>query len=336
MSVATQQALASKYASNSVLSSWETVHAKLTYEKHLQELEQRGEVPADSNNFHSNHAQHYHQSGTATSIAASSPPGQFPNLMQHSTQSERNCGDDDEIKPKLNGEPDWIHGDPPTTEFGEIIAPPPPPSLTSRPSRPALKISSSSAPLSSSSLLASTGSSPTKLQMKRSTSQESSYVHGSIAGKPSKSVHIKTSNTGDGNGNHIHGHQHTPSPAPAQKTYFRYSNPEGTYSSDHSALFAGINASMGGGHSGEEDDGEGTSEQREVFRNKRAGHYNEFKVLQAMRAKMMEEDDEDGDESDRDSFSNKRQNTSLSPCLPGGSRKEPVESADEIAMDTDN
>jgi hypothetical protein len=38
-------------------------------------------------------------------------------------------------------------------------------------------------------------------------------------------------------------------------------------------------------------------ENKEQFMNKRAGHYNEFKVLQAMRAKMAEEDEEDEDGS---------------------------------------
>jgi len=43
-------------------------------------------------------------------------------------------------------------------------------------------------------------------------------------------------------------------------------------------------------------DDEGSGKHSKQFLNKRAGHYNEFKVLQAMRAKLAAEDDEDDDE----------------------------------------
>lgn len=45
------------------------------------------------------------------------------------------------------------------------------------------------------------------------------------------------------------------------------------------------------------DDDGGSGKHSKQFLNKRAGHYNEFKVLQAMRAKLAAEDDED-DEDD--------------------------------------
>lgn len=41
-----------------------------------------------------------------------------------------------------------------------------------------------------------------------------------------------------------------------------------------------------------------SSGEKKQFLNKRAGHYNEFKVLQAMRAKLAAEEDEDEDEED--------------------------------------
>lgn len=41
-----------------------------------------------------------------------------------------------------------------------------------------------------------------------------------------------------------------------------------------------------------------SSGEKKQFLNKRAGHYNEFKVLQAMRAKLAAEEDEDEDEDD--------------------------------------
>ena len=63
-------------------------------------------------------------------------------------------------------------------------------------------------------------------------------------------------------------------------------------------IFAGINGSIGGG---DEDGTEGGDPQeQEQFRRKRAGHYNEFKVLQAMRAKMKESVDDDDDDDDEE------------------------------------
>lgn len=48
---------------------------------------------------------------------------------------------------------------------------------------------------------------------------------------------------------------------------------------------------------GGEAPGTPTEPEHKDFLDKRAGHYNEFKVLQAMRAKLMEEEDEDEDET---------------------------------------
>lgn len=49
----------------------------------------------------------------------------------------------------------------------------------------------------------------------------------------------------------------------------------------------------------EADDEEGEEEERAQFRSKRAGHYNEFKILQALRNKIhSEEDEEDLNEED--------------------------------------
>lgn len=39
-----------------------------------------------------------------------------------------------------------------------------------------------------------------------------------------------------------------------------------------------------------------SSGEKKQFLNKRAGHYNEFKVLQAMRAKLAAEEDEEDEE----------------------------------------
>jgi hypothetical protein len=48
---------------------------------------------------------------------------------------------------------------------------------------------------------------------------------------------------------------------------------------------------------------------KEQFINKRTGHYNEYKVLQAMRAKLAaEEDDEDEDDDDGEGLSSKSKN----------------------------
>lgn len=150
---------------------------------------------------------------------------------------------------------------------------------------------------------------------------------------------------------------------PITMPYFRYSNPDGAYSTHHSALFAGINASMGGGHDDDDDDdsdiddekqqqqichrpnhstnnhnhcnhhpmtsnsnmnhaqhasGTGTgpigaevlefadektpAQNKQQFYNQRAGHYNEYKVLLAMRANPMadEEEEEENDDEDED------------------------------------
>ena len=37
---------------------------------------------------------------------------------------------------------------------------------------------------------------------------------------------------------------------------------------------------------------------KEQFLNKRAGHYNEYKVLQAMRAKLAAQEDEEDEDDD--------------------------------------
>lgn len=67
---------------------------------------------------------------------------------------------------------------------------------------------------------------------------------------------------------------------------------DGSTSNDH--LFAGINGSISSGCGFEfSPDRVETEAHRKEFLNQRAGHYNEFKVLKAMRAKLLEEDDED-------------------------------------------
>jgi hypothetical protein len=103
-----------------------------------------------------------------------------------------------------------------------------------------------------------------------------------------KSVHIKTQDA-------------LPSPPPTghHVTTFKYSssNPSNPVSNSED-MFAGIN-----GTGSDLDRMEGTSpahsnnasyspEHHAEFVNKRTGHYNEFKVLQAMRAKLMEDEDE--------------------------------------------
>lgn len=80
-------------------------------------------------------------------------------------------------------------------------------------------------------------------------------------------------------------------------------------------IFAGINGSIGGG---DEDGAEGGDPQeQEQFRRKRAGHYNEFKVLQAMRAKMKEsvdDDDDDDEEEDRLEREKSKRNAAALPA----------------------
>ena len=44
-----------------------------------------------------------------------------------------------------------------------------------------------------------------------------------------------------------------------------------------------------------------SSGEKKQFLNKRAGHYNEFKVLQAMRAKLAAEEDDEDEEDENDS-----------------------------------
>lgn len=54
---------------------------------------------------------------------------------------------------------------------------------------------------------------------------------------------------------------------------------------------------MSAGDDAHEEGGEASSGEKKQFLNKRAGHYNEYKVLQAMRAKMAAEEEEE-DEND--------------------------------------
>lgn len=69
---------------------------------------------------------------------------------------------------------------------------------------------------------------------------------------------------------------------------------EGTTSNDH--LFAGINGSISSGCGFEfSPERVETEAHRKQFLSQRAGHYNEYLVLKAMRAKLEEEDDEDDD-----------------------------------------
>lgn len=378
--------LAQKYAQHSVLYQWEAVHAKLTYEKHLQDLEQQQQQQQQQlSNADPQATMMVCDDGPDVALPPP-PPMQaypFPSLTAISyddnTVGDEGDGHDDD---------DDMGFDPPTTDFGELVSsptahgtamlvPPPPssslpPAHGGKPVRPALK---------SSSLMLATGASPTKLSMKRSSSQElqlqlQQQQHQQhqqllqLGTKPHKHVHIRTqlsttlSNvdtsspdtptvgvafpssssamglTGLGQ------NATTPTYASVVSTggnnaYFRYSNPEGYHTTQHSALFAGINASMGGGHDrdllgddDDDDDGDVDSEkkssttlhrriseemqpapshdaqalqggdlgagsgEKQQFRNKRAGHYNEYKVLMAMRAKMMAEDDEDDEDDD--------------------------------------
>ncbi len=68
-----------------------------------------------------------------------------------------------------------------------------------------------------------------------------------------------------------------------------------TSSNDH--LFAGINGSIssgcGFGFSPERVESVESEAQRQQFLNKRAGHYNEFLVLKALRAKLQDDEDEE-------------------------------------------
>lgn len=419
------QALAQKYAQHSVMYQWETVHAKLLYEQHLQEMEQQqqqqhqhqdhsssdGRMACDEPPYsdinHSHHVAHPYN-----------PPLDTSNISANSYDAHEHEDDDHEEDDDINTMPKTVFRwrppqptssslssagvshpgeDPPVTDFGELLTPPtgtqqhlPPPAATTtlplpKPPRSALK-KSSFAPSgnngTSSSL--STTSGLSKLSIKRSTSQElqlqqsmnnnnTSNNNHISTGKSPKSVHIR-----DLPASASYSPPPPPSPMPPQQgtagsptyasivatnsnmsnpanaSYFRYSNPEGSYTTQHSALFAGINASMGGGHGDDDEDddesdidndhgkhtlrinhhhssthhtpghsshinptvpstahinvhpapvvaGDGVEEEDAAaptsqFRNKRAGHYNEYKVLMAMRAKMMEEDDEDDDD----------------------------------------
>lgn len=390
--------LAHKYAQHSVLYQWEAVHAKLTYEKHLQEQQQLQQQQQQQ--LSSADAQATMMVCDDGPEVPPPPPMQaypFPSLTAISyddnTVGDEGDGHDDDD--------DHLGFDPPTTDFGELVssptahgstllvAPPPPPPLPpahgGKPVRPALK---------SSSLMLATGASPTKLSMKRSSSQElqlqlqlqqqqqqQQLQHMQLGPKPHKHVHIRTqlpttvhldtsspdtpsvgvafpsssSSSSSSTAAAVVGmtpssgllNATTPTYASVVSTggnnaYFRYSNPEGYHTTQHSALFAGINASMGGGHDrdllGDDDDDEDEggvdsekksssttlhrriseemqpapshdaqdppgedglaagSGDKQQFRNKRAGHYNEYKVLMAMRAKMMAEDEDDEDD----------------------------------------
>lgn len=98
-----------------------------------------------------------------------------------------------------------------------------------------------------------------------------------------------------------------PVASPTSRTYKRNNKsvhispaagPPAVSTNDH--LFAGINGSISGG-CGDMNTSVSTPDNnvelhREEFKNKRAGHYNEFKMLQAMREKLAV--DEDDDEND--------------------------------------
>jgi hypothetical protein len=398
-----------KYSTNSVLDSWETVHAKLQYEKHLQDLQQfqQQQLPTSTSSTTNNNNNNivYYDSTIPEPYPQSPSPLTNDNTIN--TNGNNNNNNNSYQREDMNSM-NIIQDDPPTTEFGDLQLhhPPFPPtnntnitnelsstallqgsstasqSLLARPVRPAIKSSSyhsnNNTPINSNNnLMTNYQSSPNKSSMKRPLEKPSKSVYirtlsgdhpaASISGTttstagqvPSYTISINgmasssstTTNPSIINPSSI---LNTNLSITNQQPYFRFSNPDGTMSTNTS-IFAGINPSIGSGGSlaDEDDDNDNsntssklsstmtssspsfstmqyynnssnninplttsttgtptpsslmapplTEEKSSNFRNQRAGHYNEYKVLQALRAsKMAQDEEEEEDEDDED------------------------------------
>eukprot|EP01040_Poterioochromonas_malhamensis_P014491 gene14491-16044_t len=274
-------------AGNTVADSWETLHAKLQYEKHLQD-----------------------------NALTNSRLEQLETSYDYSSSHDTGTGDEMSVGTS----------DPSTTEFGEILSEKKLSTEKKLPIRPAIKNTGSSNNSASGPV---TSPKPTK---PRTNSSE----------KPRKSVLIKANDSTTSNNNHQHHHHHHSTSNNNATTAASFSNSSNYWGSSNAfsssaspstlpgsnnnvgssstmnnttsssvgnnnhQLFAGINnGSIDGDEEEGNEEGEGeTTQNRELFKRKRAGHYNEFKVLQAMRAKLHDDEDDD-DDDDREVMNNK-------------------------------
>lgn len=271
-------------AGNSVVDSWETIHAKLQYEKHLQEVQelqletrmpninQESGLDSLNNSFGGYDSSSHDVAGVGDDEMSVDNDSNdvHPRHIQINSTSGSSASSN---KEDLNS-------------FGEINS-----RNQNTPIRPAIKhhSSSSSAPSSSgtehnsnSHIILPPSSSPTK-QSKRTN-------------QANKSVFIKANDT-IAHSTSYHHHTHH------QTQFANNTNNINHNSNSHSKPFF---SSGGMTVDDDDDEEEETEEEKERFRKKRAGHYNEFKVLQALRAKMSvdEDDEEDGVDVDDDRESN--------------------------------
>lgn len=212
--------------------------------------------------------------------------------------------------------------EPHTTEFGEVVTEKKAPTI-----RPAIKNSSaSSTPSSSSASGPVTSPKPTKRTTDKPRKSVLIKANDTIASTHHVNAHPTFTNSSNywGNNTATFSSSTSPNTLPGLTNLNNSTGSSNNHhisgsnnyhhntggSSNSNQLFAGINngsidgdeedgGGSGGGGGNKNEEGLGlTPEQKEMFKRKRAGHYNEFKVLQAMRAKMHDEDDDDDDDDD--------------------------------------
>lgn len=258
-------------AGNSVMDSWEALHAKLQYEKHLQDLDQANRDQQMTYDYSSSH--------------------------------DTNTGD--EMSVGAN--------DPKTTEFGEVVS-----SNPVTPIRPAIKKPHNS---SSGNLAGMSSPKPKRPEKARKSVHIKATIDPTTSSNPSTINNPSTTTPVSNlpaftNSSNYWGHANTLSMSTSPSTT---PNVHGmvTPTNNNRRSFSGMNNhSIGDDDEDEEDDGSGNKQSREQFKRKRAGHYNEFKVLQAMRAKLRaEEGDDDEDEENDEDSSKQHPKTTLPPAL---------------------
>jgi len=298
---------------NVISDSWEALNAKLHYEKHLQDLKVRGNndaiqrrefyqsgtssnINSSSNNNNNNNSSSNNSTMTldVSTVAPPPPPPTFPKITPTGTTKSSNIED-------LQ------------TNFGEIVNPVPAafsPFFTRKQFRPGSAgnnagCTSSNRKNQQLNIQCSSGSAD-DIDALNSATPTNGYTRDRSNATTGSTGSTGGSGTGSSKTKSVFIKGVSDQYSPIQSTaMFKHPNDFNvTNSEDDNALlnnrkdqlFAGINGSVGDRSRSNSNEG------KSKFLDKRAGHYNEFKVLQAMRARQAAIDDDDDDDDDVDDY----------------------------------
>jgi len=246
--------------------SWEAVNAKLQYEKHLQDMNDRNTEDAPASHYdvlvdrHNQRREFYSTSGSSSHDT--SHPVSTTNKPHRSKKPS--------FQLPNNGA---LQIDDIQTNFGEIVHPAPAafsPQFTRKHYR------------SNDKMNTSTYSYTTGVDGDIDSFTKHQYVESSIHSNQHQDV-----------ASSIHSNQHLPARPktvfiPVNATVCDHDDADDKITSNDSLHIDSSSADLNSGKHNDND--------KSKFLNKRAVHYNEYKVLQAMRAKMKAEEEEDDDE----------------------------------------